>query len=100
MNSAPALSPNQPDSTYKIPPPPKAVTSKKDRRRKGEYLKKLEEENSFLKKQIMDLTQNISTKEAQNAALMQQIQFFKSCMPAQQNQTSADSQIQQPPNAL
>lgn len=77
ISSTPVQSPIQ----NAIPPslnPSKA--SKKQRHIKGEYKRKLKEENFQLKKQIKELELQISTKEAENAALQNQVSFFQQYM--------------------
>jgi hypothetical protein len=65
------------------PPPPgsphpgEPKLSKKARQRKGEYLKKLEEDNRQLKDTILQFEQKIATTQAQNEILSQQLQFFQ-----------------------
>lgn len=54
--------------------------SKKQRHMKGEYKRKLKEENFQLKKQIKELELQISTKEAENNALQNQVSFFQQYM--------------------
>jgi vacuolar-type H+-ATPase subunit H len=51
--------------------------SKKARQRKGEYLRKLEEDNKQLKDTILQFEQKIATIQAQNEILSQQLQFFQ-----------------------
>ena len=54
--------------------------SKKQRHMKGEYKQKLKDENQQLKNQIKELELMISTKEAENNALQNQVQFFQQYM--------------------
>ncbi|OHT01522.1 hypothetical protein TRFO_31615 [Tritrichomonas foetus] len=69
--------------------PPKL--SKKQRHQKGEYRKKLTDENYFLKKQIKELELQIKTKEAENNALQNQVQFFQQCMSTGTENNEANS---------
>jgi vacuolar-type H+-ATPase subunit H len=55
--------------------------SKKARQRKGEYMKKLEEDNQQLKQSILQYEQKIAAMEAQNEVLQQQMQFFQGYLP-------------------
>ena len=57
------------------------TTSKRQRQKKGEYYKKLEEENLALKSAIREFEQKISTLDAQNVTLMTQLKFFQTCFP-------------------
>jgi vacuolar-type H+-ATPase subunit H len=55
--------------------------SKKARQRKGEYLRKLEDDNRQLKQTILQFEQKIATIQAQNEILSQQLQFFQGYLP-------------------
>jgi hypothetical protein len=64
----------------KEPPPPPAAgqkLSKRARQRKGEYLRKLEDDNKQLKQTILEFEQKIGTIQAQNEILSRQLQFFQ-----------------------
>ena len=76
ISSTPVQSPIQ----NAIPPINTSKGSKKQRHMKGEYKRKLKEENLQLKKQIKELELQISTKEAENAALQNQVSFFQQYM--------------------
>jgi hypothetical protein len=58
-----------------LPQEPKL--SRKARQRKGEYLRKLEEDNRQLKDTILEFEQKIATIQAQNEILSQQLEFFQ-----------------------
>ena len=51
--------------------------TKKQRQKKGEYMRKLEDENKKLKREIQELRQKICTLDAQNACLEKQLVFFQ-----------------------
>jgi chromosome segregation ATPase len=55
--------------------------SKKAQQRKGEYLRKLEDDNRQLKQTILQFEQKIATIQAQNDILSQQLQFFQGHLP-------------------
>ena len=82
-------SPVQPQTPNPVPTQPQpqlqqqqhTTTTKRQRQKKGEYYKKLEEENLALKSAIREFEQKISTLDAQNATLMTQLKFFQSCFP-------------------
>lgn len=95
MISAPSILPDSlPNKPLHNPVPPKTTgISKKDKKKKGEYQKKLEEDNMLLQKQILELAQKINTTEAQNAALLQQLQFFRSCMPNTSPAQSSEANV-------
>jgi chromosome segregation ATPase len=59
------------------PHPVDPKLSKKARQRKGEYLRKLEEDNKQLKDTILQFEQKIATIQAQNDILSQQLEFFQ-----------------------
>jgi hypothetical protein len=50
------------------------------RQRKGEYLRKLEQDNVELKNLIVDLQQQISANQAQKDILRGQLTYFQSCL--------------------
>lgn len=54
---------------------------KQNRKRKGQYFKKLQEENQILKECIRNIMQKINVIETQNTTLAQQLDFFKKCFP-------------------
>jgi outer membrane receptor for ferrienterochelin and colicin len=54
----------------------KPKLSNKARQQKGEYRRKLEEDNKQLKDTILQFEQKIATIQAQNEILSQQLQFF------------------------
>ena len=60
---------------------PAATTTKRSRQKKGEYYRKLEEENIALKNAIREFEQKINTLDVQNETLMHQLKFFQSCLP-------------------
>ena len=65
-------------------PPPQGADqklSKKARQRKGEYLRKLEDDNKQLKQTILEFEQKIGTIQAQNEILSRQLQFFQGYLP-------------------
>ncbi|KAH0789018.1 hypothetical protein GPJ56_007094 [Histomonas meleagridis] len=62
--------------------------SKQQKKKKGEYLKKLNEENKQLRNLIIELERKISTKEAENSLLQNQLTFFKQQLPASQDQNA------------
>ncbi|EAY20638.1 hypothetical protein TVAG_163340 [Trichomonas vaginalis G3] len=77
MNSP--LSPSVPSTAPYSPnaDPHKQKQTKRPRQKKGEYMKKLEEENVQLKSDINMLINKITIIESQNQTLMQQLEFFK-----------------------
>lgn len=77
ISSTPVQSPIQNVISQTVNP---SKVSKKQRHIKGEYKRKLKEENYQLKKQIKELELQISTKEAENAALQNQVSFFQQYM--------------------
>jgi len=64
---------------------------KKSRQKKGEYQKKLEDDNSKLKDLIVQIWNHINTVEAQNSALRQQLNFFQGCLPPASASTPNDT---------
>ena len=60
-------------------------SNKKTKIKKGDYFKKLEDENSKLKDIIKQISQHINTIEAQNSAIQQQLQFFQGFIPDEKN---------------
>jgi hypothetical protein len=50
------------------------------RQRKGEYLRKLEQDNLELKNLIVELQQQISANQAQKDILRDQLTYFQSCL--------------------
>lgn len=56
-------------------------TQRKSQSRRGEYSKKLLNENALLRQQIIDIQAQITAVEAQNKVLMQQLEFFKNQLP-------------------
>jgi hypothetical protein len=50
------------------------------RQRKGEYLRKLEQDNLELKGLIVELQQQISANQAQKDILRDQLTYFQSCL--------------------
>ena len=61
--------------------PNPTTTTKRSRQKKGEYYRKLEEENIALKNAIREFEQKINTLDVQNETLMHQLKFFQSCLP-------------------
>ena len=59
--------------------------SRHQKKKKGEYLKRLSEENQQLRNLIIELEKKISTKEAENSLLQSQLTFFKQQLPGGQN---------------
>lgn len=58
-----------------VEPAPKMT--KKQRQKKGEYMRKLEDENRRLKREIQELRQKMFTLDAQNEVLEKQLVFFQ-----------------------
>jgi hypothetical protein len=81
----PPIVPPVPSQVPRPPPaPPQPIPdrlTKKARQRKGEYMKKLEEDNQELKQSILQYEQKIAAMEAQNEVLKQQMQFFQGYLP-------------------
>ena len=77
-------SPMTPSTTIPQLPPSNqqaSSSSKRARQKKGEYYRKLEEENLALKNAIREFEQKIATLDVQNETLMHQLKFFQSCLP-------------------
>ena len=80
----PQMTPTTPIQTSPTTPslnPNPTTTTKRSRQKKGEYYRKLEEENIALKNAIREFEQKINTLDVQNETLMHQLKFFQSCLP-------------------
>ena len=55
--------------------------TKQQKKKKGEYLKSLHMENKQLRNLIIELEKKISTKEAENTLLQNQLTFFNQQLP-------------------